>query len=188
MGLDGATPIGSSRKQRLDPLALPVRFTANDAAADERQRQVEISRERVVVRRAVLGIRMAVKLPLAAFLGVSLRVQHGAERKVAVFLEHSDTALSVPLFEAADSEDAVAEWQLWGRVLNRPLLLGSADGTVHDPFRRLGALRVAAPTLRRRRRNAIRRRRPSLPLRRRAASGVEKTVIHRDEREIIARN
>ncbi len=45
MVLGGAMPVGSSR-HRLDPLALPVRFTANDAGADERKRQVELDCER----------------------------------------------------------------------------------------------------------------------------------------------
>ena len=45
MVLGGAKPCGSGRA-RLDPLALPVRFTANDAGADGRQRQVELDRDR----------------------------------------------------------------------------------------------------------------------------------------------
>src|SRR5437588_12071821 len=52
----GAAPAGSGRALRLDPLALPVRFTASDARADERIRYVELNRERVVLRRAVRGI------------------------------------------------------------------------------------------------------------------------------------
>ena len=43
----------SSCTARLDPLALPVRFTANDAVADERMRHIELHRERVILRRAV---------------------------------------------------------------------------------------------------------------------------------------
>ena len=38
----GGHSAGSSRIARLDPLALPVRFTANDAVADERVRHVEL--------------------------------------------------------------------------------------------------------------------------------------------------
>ena len=56
-------PAGSSRVQRLDPFALPVRFAASDAGADERVRDVELHRERVVVRRSVAGMRMALNLP-----------------------------------------------------------------------------------------------------------------------------
>ena len=49
----GGCPAGSSRALRLDPFALPVRFAASDAAADERVRHVELHRERVVVRRSL---------------------------------------------------------------------------------------------------------------------------------------
>src|SRR5437667_12354541 len=70
----GTMPAGSSRAVRLDPLALPVRFTASDAGADERARWVEPDRERVVLRRAVRGIPMAIKRPVNAFLGVALRL------------------------------------------------------------------------------------------------------------------
>ncbi len=67
-------PAGSSRAVRLDPLALPVRFAAIDAAADERMRWIELDRERVVLRRAVRGIPMAIKVPVNAFLGVALHL------------------------------------------------------------------------------------------------------------------
>jgi Family of unknown function (DUF6101) len=190
MVLGGATPVGSSRSQRLDPLALPVRFTASDAGADERLRQVELDRERVVVRRAVRGIRMAVKLPVTAFLGVALKLVPATEAApdhVAISLEHRDRALSVPLFAAPDSNDAVAEWQLWARVLKLPLLVADLDGSLRDPFRRIGAIRVGRVAPRRRRRNAIKARRPSILLRRRPSRLPALPTIHRGEREIIAR-
>ena len=75
-------------------------------------------------------------------------------------LEHRDPGLSVPLYEALDNDDVVAEWQLWARVLGRPLLIAELDGTLREPFRQMGTLRVGAVAPRRRRRNAIKRRRP----------------------------
>ena len=65
---------GSSRALRLDPFSLPVRFEAADEAADERLRIVDLHRERVVVRRSVRGMRMALNLPVAAFRGVAIRL------------------------------------------------------------------------------------------------------------------
>src|SRR5262245_51511224 len=140
MVLGGAMPDGSGRGERLDPLALPVRFTANDAGADERLRQVELDRERVVLRRAVRGIRMAINVPVTAFLGVALRRVAGtgdASDLVTLSLEHRDHALSVPLYTAPDGNDAIVEWRLWGRVLGLPLLIANGDGTLREPFRRL---------------------------------------------------
>ena len=55
----GGSPAGSGRVQRLDPFTLPVQFAATDPAADERVRYVELHRERVVVRRSLSGMRMA---------------------------------------------------------------------------------------------------------------------------------
>src|SRR4051812_19388750 len=70
----GGCSAGSSRTTRLDPLALPVRFTASDAGADERLRQVELHRERVILRRAVQGMRIALNVPVRAFRGISIRL------------------------------------------------------------------------------------------------------------------
>ena len=58
MEAGGMPPAGSGRALRLDPFALPVRFPAKDAGADGQVRQVELDRERVVLRRAVRGMRM----------------------------------------------------------------------------------------------------------------------------------
>ena len=187
----GALSVGSGRALRLDPLALPLQFTAADARADERVRHVELSRERVVLRRAVRGIRMAVKVPVAAFLGVALRLIPSSDsgaHTVAVSLEHRDAALSVPLYSAEHTNDVVAEWQLWARVFGLPLLVADPAGSLREPFRRLGGVRVGGPAPRRRRRNAIKARRPTIFLRRRPGLMPELPVVYRGEREIIARN
>jgi hypothetical protein len=178
---------------RLDPFSLPVRFTAADEGADERLRVVDLHRERVVLRRSVRGMRMALNLPVAAFRGVAIRLAFGAagaaQGFIAVVLEHGDPALSLPLFSATEGDDVVAEWQSWGRVLGLPLLVAEDDGSLREPFVRLGAfLRVEAPTWRRRRRSAIARRRPARLLLRRPGALSETPLVHRDEREIIARN
>ena len=68
----GGASAGSSRTARLDPLALPVRFTANDAVADERVRHVELHPERVILRRAVQGMRIALNVPVQAFRGAAV--------------------------------------------------------------------------------------------------------------------
>jgi hypothetical protein len=171
---------------RLDPFALPVSFAAADARADGRVREIELTRTRVVVRRSLSGMRMAVNLPVAAFAGVGLRAVPG-EAAVAVVLAHKDPGLALPLFVAFDTDDAFAEWRAWGAVLGLPLLVEEGEGW-REPFARLGRVRVERPRPRRRRRSVLKRRRPSLPLRRRRGELSAATPIHRDEREIIARN
>jgi hypothetical protein len=189
---DGRThPAGSSRAVRLDPFALPIRFQASDARADDCTRVIELHRERVVVRRAVRGMRMAVNLPVSAYRGVAVRMmppdaeQDGA---VAVVLEHSDASLSLPLLVASDGEDVVALWQAWARVLAVPLLVAEPDGSLREPFPRIGQVRVSTPKHRRRRHGTVRRRRPSILLRRRPGRTAREPLVHHGEREIIARN
>jgi hypothetical protein len=187
----GRYAAGSSRALRLDPFSLPVRFEAADDAADERRRVVDLHRERVVLRRSVRGIRMALNMPVAAFRGVAIRMQGEAGTlpcSIAVVLEHRDPDLSLELFASAERDDIVAEWQAWGRVLGLPLLVAEGDGSLREPFARLGALRIEPPTWRRRRRSAIARRRPSRLLRRHPGKLPAAPTVHRGEREIIARN
>jgi hypothetical protein len=182
--MSGGMPAGSGRSARLDPFALPVRFSAADAAADGRSREVELTRERVVVRRAVAGIRMAVNLPISAYRGVAIRT---SAEGAAVVLEHRDPGLALELYAAPDGDEVTAEWRTWGQVLGVPLLVADEAGAAEEVFPRVGAVKVGEPFVRRRRRNAIKRRRPSI-LMRRMVKRVGETDVYRDEREIIARN
>jgi len=139
----------------------------------------------------VRGMRMALNMPVAAFRGVAIRLLGRSDNQptsLAVVLEHGDPALSLPLYCSSESDDIVAEWQSWGRVLGLPLLVAQGDGSLREPFARLGAVRVEKPAPRRRRRNSIARRRPSIRLRRRVGKLPENPLVHRGEREIIARN
>jgi len=182
---------GSSCALRLDPFSLPVRFAAVDAGADESLRIVDLHRDGVVLRRCVRGMRMALNLPLSAFRGVAIRLSGNADdapTEVAVILEHGDPALSLPLFASNESDEIMAEWRSWGRVLGLPLLVGDRDGSLRQPFAQLGALRIETAAGRRRRRTSIARRRPALLRRRRVGPGADAAVVHRGEREIIARS
>jgi hypothetical protein len=49
---------------------LPVRFDAHDSRADGGLRQIELHRERVVLRRAVHGMQMAVNVRVTDFLAL----------------------------------------------------------------------------------------------------------------------
>ncbi len=183
-------PAGSSRAERLDPCALPLRFHDADQAADTRMRIVELHRERVVLRRAVAGIKMAVSLPVKAYLGVSIRVAPSSQAEratVAIVLEHADPALSLTLYRAEDASDFVAEWQCWGRMLGMPLLIESG-GQFCEPFERDSRVRIHAAQPRRRGTAALKARRPAMLMRRRANAIALPPVLHRGEREIIARN
>ncbi len=165
----GINPAGSSRALRLDPLSLPVSFSAHDIRADGGTRQVELHRERVVLRRAVRGMRMAINVRVTDFLGIALRDADDAKMLV---LLHRDPSLTVPLCVSSDAEEIATAWQMWSEIFALPQL----QDTTREP----------AP--RRRRRNAIRARRPKFLVRRRPGALLNPANIYRSEREIIARN
>ena len=176
---------------RLDPFALPLSFAASDAAADGRVRQVELFHKRVVVRRSVAGVRMALNMPVSAFAGVSLRMSPGADGApptVSVVLEHKDPGLAMSLYVSTDSDDVMAEWRSWSQVLGLPQLIDDDEGGWREPFARLGGVRIEPVRPRRRRHSALKRRRPAMALRRKAGKITDTTPVYRGEREIIARN
>jgi hypothetical protein len=182
---------GSGRALRLDPSGLPVRFFAGDAAADGQVRDVELHRERVVMRRALRGMRMALNMPVAAFDGVSLWLmpgEAGDDDALAVVLKHRDPTLTLPLFVTSRTDEALAEWRAWSQVLDVPLLLAEQRGSSTIARAQIDGLHIERPRPRRRRRSALKARRPSIPLRRATGKITNATPIHRDEREIIARN
>lgn len=166
----GVDPAGSSRALRLDPLSLPVSFDAHDARADNGVRRVELHPERVVLRRAVHGMRMAINLRVSDFRGIALR---GTDDAQMLVLLHRDPSLTVPLCVSSDRDEIAAAWQTWSDIFALPQLPEEAS---------------CEPAPRRRRHNAIRTRRPKFLVRRRGGGPLGDTNVHRDEREIIARN
>jgi len=164
----GINPAGSSRVLRLDPLSLPVSFEAQDVRADNGVRRVELHRERIVLRRAVHGMRMAINLRISDFRGIALRSADDAQMLV---LLHRDPSLTVPLCVSPDADEIAAAWQEWSDFFALPQLQEEAS----------------EPTPRRRRRNAIRARRPRFLVRRRAGGPIDSAQVYRGEREIIAR-
>src|SRR5262245_33916093 len=157
---------GSGRALRLDPFGLPVRFSANDAAADGHVRDIELHRERVVLRRSVCGMRMALNMPVNAFDGISLVLvagERGEADRLAVVLEHKDPLLTLPLFVTLRPDEALAEWRAWSDLLGVPLLLAGPGNDSTNA--QLAHMRVERPRPRRRRRSALKKRRPSILMR-----------------------
>jgi hypothetical protein len=132
-------------------------------------RQVELHRERVVLRRAVHGMRMAINVRVEEFLGIALRQAGDAKMLV---LAHRDPSLTVPLCVSSDQDEIDTAWRIWSEIFALPQL----QDTAREP----------AP--RRRRRNAIRARRPKFLVRRRPGALLNEAGVYRGEREIIARN
>ena len=156
---------------RLDPLSLPLRFDARDVRADGGVRQIEIHRERVVLRRAVAGMRMAINVRVCDFIGIGLRGVDNDAQMLA--LVHRDPSLTIPLAISADREELAAASAMWSEILALP---------------QLPEEKRPEPAARRRRRNVISKRRPGFLVRRRAGDAARELPRHRGEREIIARN
>jgi len=167
---DGVNPAGSGRALRLDPHSLPISFDAHDTRADGGIRHIELHRERVVLRRAVSGMRMAINVRVRDFRGIARR---GPDEAQMIVLVHRDPSLSVPLGVSSDHDEIEMAAQMWSEIFALPLL---ADDAAREP----------AP--RRRRRNAIKARRPGFLVRRRPGDLLNPAASWRGEREIIARH
>ena len=166
----GVKAAGSSRALRLDPLSLPLSFAAHDSRADGSVRHIELHRERVVVRRALAGMRMAISVRVDDYLGLAFRRSDDAH---VLTLVHRDPALSIPLSAETDGETATLMGERWSTALALPLL---PDEKKRDPASR------------RRRRNVLAGRRPKFLLRRRIGAPLDALSCHVGERELIARD
>lgn len=185
--MSAGQPGGSSCAVRLDPHALPVTFAARDEHADGRCREVELTRERIVVRRSLGGMKMAVNLPLAAYRGVALRMitDENHDPTAAIVLAHADPGLDLELCITDQPDEIVQAWYDWALTLGVPLLPAEQDN--NPPARPHATVDPDEPFLRRRRRNAIKSRRPTI-LMRRKVTRVGDCGCHGGEREIIARD
>lgn len=161
---------GSGSHVRLDPHSLPLRFEAHDNRADGSVRRVELHRERVVLHRAVRGMRMAINVRVSDFMGIALR---GLDDGKMLVLKHRDPSLSVPLLVSSDADEIAMAWPMWSEIFALP---------------QLPEEKPCEPAQRRRRRNAIADRRPKFLMRRRVGALLNEAGHYRGEREIIARN
>lgn len=183
----GIAQNGSSQLFGLDPLRLPVSFTAADPSADGGTREISISSEGVEFRRSVRGVEMRVKLPFAEFEGLAVRVLAvgGGEPVIFLALEHRDDALSVLLLACEDSDEMAAYARRWHHATGRPILVAGSDGKLHNP----ATMRIRAKhNPRRRRHSALRNRRSIVRFRSLRTNRLIYTEIYSDEREIIARD
>jgi hypothetical protein len=167
---EGGNPAGSSRALRLDPHSLPISFDAYDTRADGGVRQIELHRERVILRRAVSGMRMSINVRVRDFQGVALRGTNDAQTLVLV---HRDPSLTIPLCVSSDPDEIEIAWRMWSEIFALPQL---PEELAQEP----------AP--RRRRHHIIKARRPKFLVRRQPGDLLNPPENYRGEREIIARD
>lgn len=159
---------------------------APDARADRGRREIDLSAERVTIRRRLRGIDMRLSLEVSTYKGVALCLRPAEDGRLSyqVRLVHRDSDLSVLLDEAADDTDILADWRLWARVLGRPALVEREIGQFElasatpEAVEKSGALARRARPL---------KRRPRFLARRKAGRWPVEPTSHASEREIIAR-
>ena len=159
----------------LTPPDQPRRFVVGDARADGQRRHIELSRERVVIRRGVSGVPMTIAIATRDFAGVSLRlrISDDAVATYQLVLVHHDSDLTVPLAQAGDESDLHAAWRDWARFFGLPTLVERTLG--HDTPERPA---LPAP---RRRGSWITARRPRFLTRRKAGDPSRMTVVDKEQ-------
>jgi hypothetical protein len=165
---------------RLDPFSLPHRFrydTGTDPRSGRPMGEAAVFLEKSmasICRRLPSGIPMAMRLPMAAFEGVAVRMvadtigadgESDGDGRAVVELMHRDPQLSLPLAVASDLAEVVADWRAWARVLGLPMLIVEVDGSWRALDERIGQVTVGR-TRPRRARSVMNGRRPRFLARR----------------------
>jgi hypothetical protein len=136
------------------------RFEAVDPRADNRRRVIEVARESVMIRRAVAGVSMSIRIASSAYRGVTLRVTSLEDGRFTyeAMLLHQDPDLSVSLASGEDRAEVESQWREWVRFLRLPALVGRTETA--DVAVNVDGMDIARrnPAPRRRRRSATSRR------------------------------
>ncbi|MEO1066986.1 MAG: DUF6101 family protein [Pseudomonadota bacterium] len=189
----GAAPAGRSRDTarsdfRLDP-ALPTHRFQTELAGSALVGQTTVNLGETVVVQGTLkcGIPTRVACRPSSFRGVAVRLTLTEDDTVLaeLVLLHNDPSLNLPVAQLTDMDDLAADWQMWARRFNLPLILIEPDGYEQVITERVGGLSVSQPKPRRPH-SAVLQRRPRF-LRRRKTGSVDghNRVAGR---EIIARD
>ena len=176
---------------RLDPFSLPHRFrydTGTDPRSGRPMGEAAVFLEKSmasICRRLPSGIPMAMRLPMAAFEGVAVRMvadtiavdgESDGDGRAVVELMHRDPQLSLPLAVANDLAEVVADWRAWARVLGLPMLIVEVDGSWRALDERIGQVTVGGPKPRRAR-SVMNGRRPRFLTRRKMGVRPREPVV-----------
>ena len=177
--MNGVALLGAS-PSRIDPFHLPARYATTSAGEPQ---AVYLDSKMAVIRRRLSGLPLTVRLPLAVFEGVQVRLEFADEVPTGyVELRHPDPALTITLGTFSDLSEAAVDWKSWARALGVPMLLMESDGTarVIEP----APAAVEGPAKPRRMRSTLRNRRPRFLVRRRTGRWGDQPVLK--GREIIS--
>ena len=155
-----------------------------DPRADGGQRDVTLTAHQVTIGRRVHGVRMKIRVPMAAYRGVALGLDTtlGGRLCYKVGLRHHDGDLDVLLIETFDEAEAMNMWRAWAQHLSLAMIVEREDGVL-ERFAEAGSSAQAFE--RRRGTPETLRSRGRFARRRRTGAPIEDARVHRDEREII---
>jgi hypothetical protein len=160
-----------------------LRIEACDPRSDSGRRVVDLAREAVIIRRAVAGVPMAIRVASSAYRGVALQITGLEDGRFhyEVKLLHRDPDLSVPLDQGDDQAAAEAQWRDWVGFLGLPAFVGRTEsGVVQVNIDGVDlARRLPSP---RRRGRAVTSRRPRFLTRRKVGGAVPTEVVCADPR------
>ena len=188
-----ATEAGASREFPLDPGHLPLTFQGKAGSFSNGDRdlqtvEINLDRERVMINPVSSGTPSGTVVPVKTFAGVVVQIAPADQNGTVcakLILKHPDEGLSVLLAETGNPEELAALWPAWSKSLGLPMLVCDLGGKV-KPIEAYSARPSAGPAPRRRM-ALLTGRRPRFLVRRKTGSNEGARMIHRDEREIIAR-
>jgi Family of unknown function (DUF6101) len=144
-----------------------ISFEATDPRADGRRRRIRVDAKSITIARRVLGMKMNLRVPSKCYRGVVLsRTHYGQSVRYGLRLDHRDPELSVPLCEAVDAKDVIAQWSSWADYLGLPRLIETLSGDLAEFDRALGRIRLGEASNNRRRSGTVGDRRPRFLVRR----------------------
>lgn len=182
---------------RVDPTALPVRFSAVSPTGrrpSERRvsgrMMVHLNDDCVIMQRTLAnGLPIKLSMDMNVYRGVAARIEPIADSEttyVRLELLHADPSLCVPLSCGTNFDQIAVDWQAWSQRLHLPMLLIEADGTVTNAPRS-EAVAGDPKMFDRRRNHTTVARRGRFQRRRKAGQDAAAVSVHQG-REIIARS
>jgi len=158
-----------------------IRIEVCDPRSDNRRRVVEVGRDAVLIRRAVAGVSMAIRIEARDYRGVALRITglDDGGFHYEVRLAHRDPDLSVPLDASDDLATIEARWRAWVAFLRLPALAGRSE-TVDAPVSVEGVELARRTPHARRRGDALASRRPRFSKRRTACGALTPAIVDLD--------
>lgn len=173
----------------LNPGSMPHNFTQQMQGCDQ-PAQVYLDRDTVIIKRRANGLPLTLVVPVHMFEGIVVTVLPGdvpGTVLASLTLKHKDPAISLVLAETVQPEAFSTLWPEWSKLLALPMLVCDINGDI-KPIEAYSARPAATPTPRRKL-AMLTGRRPRFLVKREIGKHREGyPVIHRHEREIIARN